>query len=179
MITWVLGNGTSHRKWYGVKLSPSIGCNLAIKDFDLDHLVCVDRMAVVEVRRLKPKPRTTYWCKRSPLPVPENWQECEPAGIDSGSTAIKLAKDLYPDNEIICIGFDGVLGYSNDNAYSYHFRQKPTPERIRHKHRQAILNLLPECKSIRFVSIQKDPELETISYDQAFRIAQTQNRSLS
>jgi len=174
MITWVIGNGPSNRRWHGVKMHPSIGCNYGIKDFDLDHLVCVDRMAVHAVSKLPKKPNTTYWCKQSPLETPKGWQECEPVGMDSGSTAIKLAHTLYPQNQIIAIGFDGVLNQSNENAYTYHFRNNPTTtEKTRLKHRGAILELIKTLPNTRFVGNQPDPELEVITYDQAFKIAIT------
>lgn len=174
MITWVIGNGPSNRRWHGTALHPSIGCNYAVKDFDVDHLVCVDRMAVHAVRKLPKKPNTTYWCKQSVLETPDGWQECEAAGMDSGSTAIKLAHTLYPQNQIIAIGFDGVLNQSNENAYSYHFRKSPiTPEKTRLKHRAAILQLIETLPNTRFVGNTQDPELEVITYDQAFKIAIT------
>jgi len=175
MITWVIGNGPSNRKWHGVKLHPSVGCNYGIKDFELDHLVCVDRMAVHAVSKLPKKPNTTYWCKQSSLETPDGWQDCEPAGMDSGSTAIKLAHTLYPHNQIIAIGFDGVLNQSNENAYTYYFRTNPTTtEKTRLKHRAAILELIKTLPSIRFVGNTTDPQLEVITHDQAFEIANTQ-----
>jgi|DEB0MinimDraft_6_1074348.scaffolds.fasta_scaffold04141_5 hypothetical protein len=180
MITWVIGNGISHRRWYDIPLHPSIGCNMGIRHFDLDHVVCVDRLAVHEISKLKAKPNTTYWCKESPLETPEGWKKCEAAGIDSGSTALKLAAKLYPNNEIIVIGFDGVLGQSNENAYNYHFRPSNiTPERIRKKHRKAVIDLLPDLPPTRFVGIQDDPELEIIRYDKAFEIAIKTSREIS
>ena len=179
MITCVIGNGISNRKWHGVKLHPSIGCNFGIKDFDLDHLVCIDRMAVHEVNKLGLKSNTKYWCKETPLETPKGWHDCAPAGIDSGSKAIKLAAQLYPKNEIICIGFYGVIENSNDNAYQYPFRQTHrTPERIRKKHKHAIIDLLPKLPRIRFVGNQQDEQLEVITYDHALKKAITQSRSI-
>jgi len=179
MITWVIGNAPSNRRWHGVDLHPSIGCNLAIKDFALDHLVVVDRVAMHEINKLPRNPKTQYWCKSTVLPAPEGWTKTEPAGVDSGSTAIKLAAKLYPMSKIYCIGFDGVLGTDNSNAYSYRFRPKPTPDSIREKHRQAIYDLLPEIPNIVFVHDHKHPRLETTSYDEAFKEAQAQSRIIS
>ena len=179
MITWVIGNGPSNKLWHGVDLKPCIGCNLAIKDFDLDHLVVVDRIAMHEINKLPRSPKTKYWCKRGVLPTPKGWHGCDPAGIDSGSTAIKLAAKLYKMSTIYCIGFDGVLGSDNSNAYTYQFRPKPTPERIRERHRQAIYDLLPEIPNIVFVYDHKHPRLETTSYDDAFKEAQAQSRIIS
>lgn len=176
--TFVLGNGPSSAKWLGIRLIPSIGCNLAIKDFDLTHLVCVDRLAVHEVRLLKQKLNTTYWCKKSVLETPAGWNEIEIPGIDSGSAALKLAAELYPDNEIIAIGFDGILGLDNGNRYQYYFRPKPTPENIRQKHLQSVLDLLDLIPPVRFVSYQPHEKLETMNYDQALKIAITQSRKL-
>jgi len=178
MYTFVVGNGPSAGKWLGVKLIPSIGCNIAIKDFDLTHLVCVDRLAMVEIRKLKPKLNTTYWCKKTVLEVPPGWNEFEIPGIDSGSAALHLAAELYPENEIIAIGFDGVLGLDNCNRYQYHFRPKPTPDAIRQRHLQTVLDILPNIPRVQFVSYQKHELLETIAYDQALKIAITQSRKL-
>ena len=177
--TFVVGNGTSNRRWKGVKLTPSIGCNLGIKDWDFDHLICADRMAVAEIRKLPNKPNTNYWLKKSTLEVPPGWNEMEFPGIDSGSAALKLAAIRYPNNPIIVIGFDGVLNISNENAYTYPFRKAPTAPAIRERHRQSVLDLLDELPPVQFVSFDKDPELETICYDHAFKIAITQSRSLS
>lgn len=172
MITWVIGNGISSQQWRGVKLHPSIGCNYGIKDFELDHLVCVDRIAVHAVSNLPRSQSTKYWCKESVLETPKGWNDCEAAGMDSGSTAIKLAHTLYPQNSIIAIGFDGVLGGDNSNSYTYHFRKnKQTSQRIRLKHRRAIIDLLSEIPNIKFVGNTTDDELEVITYDQAFKIA--------
>jgi len=180
MITFVIGNGPSNIRWRGIKMHPSIGCNYGIKDFDLDHLVCVDRMAVHAVRQLPTNANTKYWCKRSPLELPPGWNHCDPAGIDSGSMALKLASTLYPDNEIIVIGFDGVLGYTNDNAYEYDFRQGyKTKEHTRLQHRQAVIDLLPDLPTTKFVGYTKDQELEVINYDEALAKAITQSRSVS
>ena len=171
MIVWVIGNGPSSVHWRGRDLHPSIGCNFGIKDFDLDHVVCVDRMAVHAVTKLGLKPNTTYWCKESTLETPKGWQECEAAGIDSGSTAIKLAHRLYPDAMIVVIGFDGVLIDDNTNVYNYSFRKNTgTTKRIREKHRQAVLDLLPEIEKICFVGNTLDSHMEVISNDQAFAI---------
>jgi len=179
MYSFVIGNGPSSARWLGVKLCPSIGCNLAIKDFDLTHLVCVDRLAMVEIRRLPQKLSTTYWCKKSVLETPEGWNEFVIPGIDSGSAALSLSAELYPENPIIAIGFDGILGLDNGNRYQYHFRPKPTSEEIRNRHLQTVLDLLPKIPPLKFVSYQKHQQLETISYDRALEIAITQSRKLS
>jgi len=176
MIVWVIGNGPSSVAWRDRDLHPSIGCNYAIKDFDLDHLVCVDRMAVNAVTKLGLNPNTTYWCKQSLLQTPAGWKECETAGIDSGSTAIKLAHKLYPDAMIVVIGFDGVMMNNNTNVYDYHFRKNTgTTQKIRQKHRQAVLDLLPSIKNIRFVGNTLDSHMEVISNDQAFAIFKAAN----
>ena len=175
MYTFVLGNGPSVLDWLGVKLTPSIGCNIAINDWDLDHVVCVDRLAVVEVRRQQPKHNTTYWIKKSPLETPPSWREFEIPGIDSGSAALNLAGQLYPENSIIAIGFDGTLGVDNSNAYEYHFRHRPTPETIRQQHRQTVVDLLPNLPPVYFVHNQPHSYLETMSYDRAFEIAIAQS----
>lgn len=178
MYTFVIGNGPSSLKWRGIDLYPSIGCNLAIEHWDLDHVVCADRFAVVEIRKLPIKPNTRYWLKDSPLETPPNWHDYQFPGIDSGSAALKLSGELY-SNEIIVIGFDGVLGLDNGNTYSYKFRPYPTKEHTREKHRKSVIQLLPNLPRVRFVSEQPHQSLETINYDQALKIAITQSRKLS
>lgn len=174
---FVLGNGPSSRRFQGIRLQPSIGCNYAIKDWQLNHLVCADRLAVHAIRQLDTNPNTTYWVKASSLETPEGWQDLEFPGIDSGSAALQLAGTLYPDHPIIAIGFDGVLGFDNGNTYTYDFRPNPDPSKIRHRHRAAVIEVAARYP-IKFASYKTDPELETISYDQALKIAITQSRIL-
>lgn len=166
MTVWIVGNGPSSLRWRNRILHPSIGCNLGVEHWDFDHVVCADRMAVHVVSKLPRRPRTTYWCKASSLPTPDGWRDLEFPGIDSGSAAIQLAKLLYPLDTIVVIGFDGVLNQDNSNTYHYHFRPKPTPERIRHRHRQSVVEVAKDC-AVYFVSEQPDPQLETITHDQA------------
>jgi len=176
--TFVLGNAPSQKRFIDIRMQPSIGCNFAIKDHKLTHLIVADRMAVHEVRKLPVRSKTKYWCKASPLETPPGWHDLEFPGLDSGSAALALAAELYPNNEIIAIGFDGVLGLSDENAYEYAFRPNPKPEQIRARHRATVEQIYPDLPRTRFVSYQSDPVLETISYDQALKIAITQSRSL-
>lgn len=176
--TFVLGNAPSQKRFQSIRMQPSIGCNFGIKDHNLTHLVVADRIAVHEVRKLPVNSETKYWCKASPLETPPGWHDLEFPGLDSGSAALALAAELYPDNEIIAIGFDGVLGLDNGNAYEYRFRPNPKPEQIRHRHRETVEQIYPNLPRTRFVSYQRDPVLETISYDQALKIALTQSRSV-
>lgn len=178
-ITWVLGNAPSQRRWIGMLPHPSVGCNLAIRDYDFDYLVCVDRMAMVEIRRDPPKPNTEYWTKTSPLELPEGWKQFEIPGIDSGSAAVQLALELYPNNTIICCSFDGILGYNNSNAYEYPFRPKPTPVKSRQRHRRDMIRVVKDTDRVYFVSPSADKELRTISYDTAARMAWQACKSIS
>jgi len=174
---FVLGNGPSSRRFRGIRLQPSIGCNYAIRDWDLNHLVCADRLAVHAIRQLPPNSNTRYWVKASILETPPGWEDLEFPGIDSGSAALSLAGNLYPEQEIIAIGFDGVLGFDNGNTYTYDFRPNPDPSKIRDRHRQAVISVSKQL-NVKFASYKPDPELETINYDRALKIAITQSRIL-
>lgn len=178
MYTFVIGNAPSSRRFLDIKMHPSIGCNYAVRDWQLDHVVCADRLAVHAVRQLSTTPGTQYWCKASPLETPDGWKDLEFPGLDSGSAALKLAGMLYPDNPIIAIGFDGVLGLDNSNAYTYDFRPVSNPEKIRHRHTQAVLQVVKNLPPVKFASHQLHNQLETIDYDHALKIAVTQSRSL-
>lgn len=179
MYTFVIGNGPSSKRFRGINLKPSIGCNFGLKDFRLDHLVCADRLAVHEVRKLSPSSQTRLWTKTSPLELPPGWSNLDFPGMDSGSAAIQLAIREYPDNPIICIGFDGVLGIDGENVYEYHFRpSKVTPEAIRQKHRETVMSIA-DTHEVYFACYQKHQQLRTMSYDQALKIAITQSRIVS
>lgn len=109
-----------------------------------------------------------YWTKKSSLELPARFEEISAPGMDSGSLAIHLAHTLYPNREIICVGFDGVMRGATTNRYVYRFRNnnnQPKPG-IHEKHRQTITELAQEY-SIKFVHDTPDPELETLTYDEA------------
>lgn len=176
---FIIGNAPSQRRFYGIKTHPMIGCNLSIRDFDLDHCVAIDRLAVHEIRKQGlMRDGVEYWCKTSSLELPPGWREFDVPGMDSGSAAIQLAKNLYPGQPIICVGFDGILGIDNSNAYQYPFRPHPTTERIREKHRRSVIEIAQTC-DVQFVSIQPHEQLETIHYEDAARIAHWQSRKVS
>lgn len=174
MAVFVFGNAPSIQQWNGFTPHPSIGCNFAIRDFDFDHLVAVDRMTIASIRGWIPRPNTRYWCKTSVLETPEGWTAFDIPGIDSGSAALQLAINLYPGERIIAVGFDGVLGGENRTNYHYPFRQTDQPaEAIRKRHRLTVVELSRQA-DIEFVYEELDRELKTISYDTARRIAETQ-----
>lgn len=172
---FVFGNGPSNRQWLDITPHPSIGCNVAIRDWAFDHVVAVDRMAVALIRLEPARQNTQYWCKESSLELPPGWRQFRIPGIDSGSAAIYLATVLYPDSEIIAIGFDGILGGDNTTVYHYPFRiNTQAPERIRLRHRLSCVELSRK-HAIKFVWHEPDEQLRTIDYDTARAIAETQS----
>lgn len=179
MITLVIGNGPSSAAWIDLpRYTPTIGCNFAVKDFSLDHLVCVDRLAVHEVRKLSIPQYTKCWVKTSPLETPPGWSEFDIPGIDSGSAAIKLAGHLY-EHTIFAVGFDGVLNNDNSNRYTYPYRNQRTPKNSRDRHRAACVEIHNQLGRVVFVNDTPDPELETMSYVHARQAIESQLRKIS
>jgi hypothetical protein len=150
-----------------------IGCNRAALDFDLDHCVIIDRFAIAELIDDLPS-HTQYWTKESALELPPGFKHLPAPGIDSGSLAIHLAHTLYPNNTILCIGFDGVLNGDTTNRYTYRFRNNNNQARpgIHQKHKRTIVRLAQEYP-VCFVNDTPDHELETMHYDQAISLVRT------
>ena len=115
-----LGNGESR---LGLDLEKilsnhmSVGCNAVVRDYSVDHLVCVDRRMVSEALELHQGPiytRTDWlsYFSSNPkvqavpdLPYKGELRADEPFHWGSGPYAILLAAQLA-DNEVWLIGFD-------------------------------------------------------------------------
>ena len=174
---WVVGNGPSAESFVGVPLAPSIGCNRAFQDFELDHLVVVDRFCIAELRGEGAVDQGLFsrWTRKSSLELPPGWQEFRAPGTDSGTAAIQLAVDLYPTRDIVCIGFDGVLHNNVANRYTYSFRGKSTPRQSNAaKHRSSIQDLIAQndiAHKVWFASDTPSNPLQTIRIKDAIQMA--------
>jgi len=114
---WVIGNGESRQQvnlknLKGIK----IGCNAIIRDYKVDHLICVDRRMVEEAIGYN----TKIYTRRDWLPtyksfnvlhVPdlihqgtERWDD--PFHWGSGPYAVLLSATLESSNKINLVGFD-------------------------------------------------------------------------
>lgn len=176
---WVIGNGPSAAQFIDVPLGPSIGCNRAFQDFNLDHLVVVDRFCMAELRGEGAVDQQMFsrWTRHSSLELPEGWQQFRAPGIDSGTAAIQLAIDLHPTRDIVCIGFDGVLYKDPTNRYTYKFRGEGKPKASNTaKHRESILDLLKLNERLDrcwFVGETPSEPLQTIGVERAIQMART------
>lgn len=174
---WIVGNGPSSEPFKHLRLGPSIGCNKSFLDFELDHLVAVDRFCIAELRGHTDIDSRGFcrWTRWSSLELPPGWQQFRAPGIDSGTAAIQLAIDLYPTRDIVCIGFDGVLHRDASNRYTYKFRGNHTPKKINcAKHRQSILDLLQQhdmLDRVWFAHDKPSKPLQTIGIQDAIRLA--------
>lgn len=177
---WIIGNGPSAEKFINLKFAPAIGCNRAFEDFQLDHLVVVDRFCIAELRGEGTVDTGEFvrWTRNSSLELPPGWQQFRAPGIDSGTAAIQLAIDLYPTREIVCIGFDGVLHKVQQNRYTYKFRGNKTHKTNYARHRSSIIDLLKQYNRIDrvwFVSDKPSSPLQTIGINDAIQLAREEN----
>ncbi|MDA9938676.1 hypothetical protein N9C48_01030 [bacterium] len=119
---YVFGNGESRSgvdisSLYGTK----VGCNAIMRDFDVDHLVCVDKRMVEEALEHKintnTKVYTRYdWFPRykkyknirqlPELPYKGNERWDEPFQWGSGPYAVLVAAQKAKDETVHLIGFD-------------------------------------------------------------------------
>lgn len=177
-IAVVLGNAPSSSRWKGLKHTPLLGCNLACFDWDLTHCIVIDKITVQEILKRNYQGTTKFWTKKTPLEVPRGWNKYPAPGIDSGSLAIKMALEFYPSHKIVCVGFDGVLGGSNLNRYTYSYRGT-TKSSTHQRHRKTILELDQQYPNrLIFVYDDKDQELETVSYQHAIQMVTQRNRTV-
>lgn len=133
----VIGNGES-RQHVNIDNLPGIkvGCNAIHRDFDVDHLVCVDHTPLREA--LASGLNSTIWTRAEyavppccPLPeIPQGNQRADQErNWGSGPYAILLAAQL--SNNIHILGFDlhsktnlvnnvykGTLGYSSKDSHA-------------------------------------------------------------
>ena len=117
-MIWAIGNGQS-RKTVNLNLLSGIkvGCNAIHRDFDVDHLICVDRRMVNEA--LSASVNSTVYTRKDwhenypkskklkqvpPLPYIGNQRPDDPFHWGSGPYAVLLAAKL--DETVHMIGFD-------------------------------------------------------------------------
>jgi hypothetical protein len=159
----VICNGPSRSQWQKRTTTEiRIGCNHADTDCELDHCVAIDRMTVASIvdRHVQ---GVTYWTRTSPLELPRGWHELEAPGIDSGSLAVNLAIQLGL-TEIYVVGADGIMGGSNDTAFTYAWHKHPPSPIIHNRHRRAMIELTKQHPNrIKFCYEEEDPDLDTIS----------------
>jgi hypothetical protein len=120
---YVIGNGESRKGINLSNLRPLIGCNAIIRDFNVDHCVCVDRRMTDEVVNMSYTSKiytrknwlNNYRKYNNVYPVPDlpyvgdqRWDE--PMQWGSGPYAVLLAA-MLSDARVNLIGFDL---YSND-----------------------------------------------------------------
>jgi len=117
---WVIGNGESRSNIYIDQLQDKkVGCNAILRDFHVDHLVCVDRRMVEEAlaHSVNTKGTTVYtrpdWYTRyktlkvrevPSLPYKGNERWDEPFQWGSGPYAVLLGAKL--SDEVDLLGFD-------------------------------------------------------------------------
>jgi hypothetical protein len=119
---YVFGNGESRtsvniNKLYGTK----IGCNAIYRDYQMDHLICVDRRMVQEVLTANANIETVIYTRNEwfetysgylhmrkvptlPYEGTERWDE--PFQWGSGPYAVLLAAKLCNGHTVRLIGFD-------------------------------------------------------------------------
>lgn len=120
---WAIGNGES-RKNVDINLlhTPKVGCNAICRDFDVDHLICVDRRMVNEAIDLEVNSKNTLIYTRKdwhpmykdakrirelpdlPYVGVDRWDE--PFQWGSGPYAVLLAAKLCKEKQVKLLGFD-------------------------------------------------------------------------
>lgn len=114
-MIWVIGNGESRIGLDLNKIYPKIGCNAIYRDYNVDHLICVDRRMVKEALAKKVN-SVIYtrkdWFRSFPyplMPVPDlpytsDARPDQPIHWGSGPYAVLVATTM--DETIGLIGFD-------------------------------------------------------------------------
>lgn len=168
----VILNGPSRDLIKGLCLTiPTVGCNWAWRDFDLTDCVVIDRMTVAAIRKHLPGAELPcrMWTRLSSLELPPGWQQRPAPGIDSGSMAIDLALSLVT-GPVLVVGADGMLGRDHSTAYEYRWHPQPPTPRIHQRHRSTVVELAKKNPHrILMVTDQPDPDLKTITLDQALQ----------
>jgi len=168
----VIYNGPSRESWRGYVFPGYVlGCNYAYRDFALTHCWAVDRMTVAHIRgelEYKPLP-CEFWTRESVLELPPDWQHMKTPGIDSGSAAIAHALELT-SAEVIVVGADGVLGGSNDTAYTFPWHPAGPNPKTHLRHSEYILTLQQRNPRILIVSDIVNPQFKTISKLEALQV---------
>jgi len=168
----VIYNGPSRESWRDYHFPGYVlGCNYAYRDFRLTHCWAVDRMTVAHIRgELENKPLPCeFWTRESVLELPPDWNHMKTPGIDSGSAAVAHALELT-SAEVIVIGADGVLGGSNDTAYTFPWHPNGPNEKTHRRHSEYILTLQQRNPRILIVSDIHNPQFKTISKLEALEV---------
>jgi hypothetical protein len=128
-------------------------------------------MTVAHIRgELENKPLPCeFWTRESVLELPPDWQHMKTPGIDSGSAAIAHALELT-SAEVIVIGADGVLGGSNDTAYTFPWHPAGPNEKTHRRQSEYILTLQQRNPRILIVSDIHNPQFKTISKLEALQV---------
>lgn len=161
----VIFNGPSRESWRDYQFPGYVlGCNYAYRDFQLTHCWAVDRMTVAHIRgELENKPLPCkFWTKESSLELPPDWHHRPTPGIDSGSAAVAHALELT-SAEVIVIGADGILGGSNETAYTFPWHPQGPTAKTHLRHREYTLTLQQRNPRILLVSEQAHSDFKTIS----------------
>lgn len=161
---WVIFNGPSSSRFHGVPNTGIIyACNYAYRDFPVTYLYAVDRIAVHNIR--KDRPRCECWTKKSPLELPHGWNHAPTPGIDSGSFALEQAC-LRETGRLVIIGADGILGLDSTTNYDYHWRTHQPSQRIHQRHRTTVEQII-DCYNPNYVFItNKKDTLRTMTFEQ-------------
>jgi len=119
---WAIGNGESRTTIDIEKINgPKVGCNAIYREYDIDHIVCVDRRMMDEALQNSANKnsllytRKDWWhlyfnCKRTrivpelPYAGSERWDE--PFQWGSGPYSVLLSAKLTRNFEVNLIGFD-------------------------------------------------------------------------
>ena len=134
----VIGNGESRKHVDITKLnSTKIGCNAIMRDYSVEHLVCVDRRMVDEALKMQVNNYSLVYTRKDwfdsyktkrlrivpelPYAGSERWDE--PFNWGSGPYAILLAAKLSKDMQVSVIGFDL---YSKDNRVNNIYKDTPS-----------------------------------------------------
>jgi len=119
---WAIGNGESRsnlniNRLYG----PTVGCNAIMRDYHVDHLVCVDRRMVEEAIQLKANEHSIVYTREDwinrynqskrirvvpDLPYAGNQRWDEPFQWGSGPYAVLIAAKNAKEGFVNLIGFD-------------------------------------------------------------------------
>ena len=122
----VLGNGSSRRGLDIAQLrhvGTTYSCNAAYRDFFTDYLVVMDDRMLSEIIQTKTYEDTIVYTQHTnaneewSTRIPLYFTSFEPATLDSGSAAVKLAA-RHGHNIIWMVGFDGMCSGLASNVYA-------------------------------------------------------------
>lgn len=119
---WAIGNGESRSKLNIDRLyGPKVGCNAIMRDYQMNHLVCVDRRMVDEAINSKVNELSIVYTRQDwidryknnkhirvvpDLPYEGNQRWDEPFQWGSGPYAVLIAAKNAKENYVNLIGFD-------------------------------------------------------------------------